>query len=149
MSGMRQKLVRTLELDQTPPLIGLMEGRRRRILVVDDAKGVRDVLSSILSVMGFEVAVASAGLEGLQLFLESPFDLVMTDLQMPGIDGWTLALQIKNKSPHTPVVLITGQKQESVMGRLKESCVDAVMFKPLSLEDIDETVQRMFRQTEY
>ncbi len=79
-----------------------------KILIVDDSKDIRDILSKVISLMGFEAAVASNGNEALNLFLTNSFDLVLTDLEMPDIDGWTLALHIKDKSPNTPVVLITG-----------------------------------------
>ena len=124
-----------------------MEGRNKRILLVDDAEAVRDVLLKILSVMGLEVTAARNGNEGLNLFLENAFDPVMTDLEMPGIDGWTLAFHVKDQSPHTPVVLITGQKKESVMEKLEHSSVDEAMLKPFRLEDIDKTFQRMFGKT--
>ena len=114
-----------------------------KILVVDDEKSIRDCLSNMLSFMGFEVAVAGSGNEGLNLFLNNSFDLVLSDLQMPGLDGWTLALRIKDKSPHTPVVLITGSEKGAVMERLKESRIDSVMFKPFTLEDIQKTVQNI------
>ena len=94
-----------------------------KILVVDDEKSIRDCLSDMLSFMGFEVAVAGSGNEGLNLFLKNSFDLVPTDLEMPGLDGRTLALRIKDKSPHTPVVLMTGSEEGTVMERLKESCI--------------------------
>jgi two-component system capsular synthesis sensor histidine kinase RcsC len=114
-----------------------------RILVVDDTKAIRDILSKILSFMGYEVVVASSGNEGLNRFLKSSFELVLTDFDMPGIDGCTLALRIKDKSPNTPVVLITGSEEEVVMERLKGGCVDYVMLKPFHLEDIEEIVHRM------
>lgn len=113
-----------------------MQDKGRRVLIVEDEKAVQKVLSTILSVMGFEVEVASNGQEGLHLFLESPFDLVMTDLQMPGIDGWTLARQIKDKSSRTPIVVVTGEDRVDVTERLKESCIDHAVFKPFLLEDI-------------
>jgi two-component system capsular synthesis sensor histidine kinase RcsC len=114
-----------------------------RILIVDDAKATRDALSNIFSVMGFKVDVASNGNEGLNLFSKNSFDLVITDLQMPGMDGWNLAFRIKDKSPNTPVVLITGSEKEAVMEKLKGGCVDSVLFKPFRLEDIQEMVQKM------
>ena len=116
---------------------------RSKILIVDDTKAIRDTLSDMLSVMGFEVTVASSGNEGLSLFPKNSFDLVITDLQMPDLDGWTLALHVKDKSPNTPVVLITGSEKKKVMEKLKGSCVDSVMFKPFTLEDIQETVRIM------
>ncbi len=122
---------------------GLAESKIPRILVVDDTKAIRDILSKILSFMGYEVVVASSGNEGLNRFLKSSFELVLTDFNMPGIDGCTLALRIKDKSPNTPVVLITGSEEEVVMERLKGGCVDYVMLKPFHLEDIEEIVHRM------
>jgi CheY-like chemotaxis protein len=114
-----------------------------RILIVDDTKVIRDTLSDILSVMGFEVAVAGSGHEGLDLFLRNSFDLVLTDLRMPDMDGWTLAFSIKEESPNTPVVLVTGEEKRRVMEELEGSCVDSVMFKPFALEDIQEIVQNL------
>lgn len=114
-----------------------------RILIVDDTKATRDALSNIFSVMGFKVDVASNGNEGLNLFSKNSFDLVITDLQMPGMDGWNVAFRIKDKSPNTPVVLITGSEKEAVMEKLKGSCVDSVLFKPFRLEDIQEIIQKM------
>jgi len=114
-----------------------------KILIVDDSKDIRDILSKVLSLMGFEAAVASNGNEALNLFLTNSFDLVLTDLEMPDLDGWTLALHIKDKSPNTPVVLITGSEKEAVMERLEGSCIDSILFKPFMLEDIQKTVQIM------
>jgi CheY-like chemotaxis protein len=102
-------------------------------------KAIRDVLSDTLSFLGYEVAVASSGHEALSLFLNNSFELVFTDMHMPGMDGWSLAHHIKDKSPDTPVVLITGSEKETVMKRFKGSFVDTVIFKPLSLEDIQKT----------
>ena len=114
-----------------------------KILIVDDAKAIRDILSKALPLMGFEAAVASNGNEALNLFLTNSFDLVLTDLEMPDLDGWTLAIRIKDKSPNTPVVLITGSEKKAVMKRLKGSCIDSILFKPFTLEDLQKTVQTM------
>jgi CheY-like chemotaxis protein len=116
----------------------------RRILVVDDEKKVRDVLSAILSYMGYEVAVATSGNEGLELFLKHSFDLVLTDLSMPDMDGWTLAFHIKDTSPHTPVILITGEQREGVMEKLGASAVDSALFKPFGWSELQQTVQHVF-----
>ena len=114
-----------------------------KILIVDDSKDIRDILSKVISLMGFEAAVASNGHEALNLFLTNSFDLVLTDLEMPDLDGWTLALHIKDKSPNTPVVLITGSEKKAVMERLEGSSIDSILFKPFMLEDIQKTVQIM------
>ena len=120
-----------------------------KILIVDDEKAIRDVLLDTLSFLGYEVTVASSGHEGLSLFLNNTFGLVFTDMHMPGMDGWTLAHHIKDKSSDTPVVLITGSEKETVMKRFKGSFVDTVIFKPLSLEDIQKTVQEFLHTREW
>ena len=118
-------------------------GNNKRILVVDADKAIRDILSDVLTFMGFTVAVASSGNEGLDLFLKDPFDLVVTDLIMPGMDGWDLAFHVKSRAPSTPVVLITGQQKEEVMEIEKGDHVDFVMFKPFKLKEMQKTVYRM------
>jgi len=121
----------------------MKEDGMNKILIIDDEKAIGDVLSDTLSFLGYEVTVASSGHEGFSLFLNDSFGLVFTDMHMPGMDGWSLAHHIKDKSPDTPVILITGSDRQTVMKALKGSLVDAAIFKPASLEDIQETVQRL------
>jgi CheY-like chemotaxis protein len=116
--------------------------KSRRVLVVDDERSVQDVLSELLYCMGFEVALADDGVEALAIFIENSFDLVLTDLQMPIMDGSSLAHLIKERSPNTPVVLLTGADKETVRNRVKSGCIDSVIFKPFLFNDFQNTVQR-------
>jgi CheY-like chemotaxis protein len=102
---------------------------------------IQEVLKALLSIMGYEVVSAGSGHDGLHLFFENPTKIVFTDLNMPGMDGWTLASHIKKKSPNTPVILITGSDKDIVDKKLKKSCIDSVLFKPFGLEDLQKTVQ--------
>jgi CheY-like chemotaxis protein len=113
----------------------------RRILVAEDNETIQDVVSSILHFMGFEVALGGNGVEALSLFLENSFDLVLTDLEMPIMDGWSLTHCIKERSPNTPVVLMTGSDGETVRKKMERAPVDSVIFKPFRLEDLERTVQ--------
>ena len=115
----------------------------RRILVAEDNKTLQAVVSRILDFMGFEVALAGNGVEALSLFLENSFDLVLTDLEMPIMDGWSLTRCIKEKSPNTPVVLMTGADRETVLKKVKSAPIDSVIFKPFVLNDFQSTVQRV------
>ena len=118
-----------------------MKKRGKRILVVDDERNIRDILSKMLSILGFEVAVAGTGNEALNLFSKNSVALVLTDLNMPGMDGWTLASHIKEQSPNTPIVVMTGSEKGPVIDKLKQSHVDSVIFKPFSLGYIQKTVE--------
>ena len=117
----------------------------RRILVVDDEKGVRDIMAGLLSDLGYDVSAAADSDEALILLQESNFGLVLTDLNMPGMDGVNLAGRIKEDSS-TPVVLITGSDKRSVEARLKDSAVDSVLFKPFRVEDLVAVVIKAFRE---
>ena len=115
--------------------------RSRRILVVDDNRAIRNVISKVLRLMGFDVALAGNGIEALAAFIESSFDLVVTDLQMPTMDGSKLAQFVKERSPNTPVILITGTDGETVWKKVTKGSVDSVIFKPFKLKDFQSAVQ--------
>ena len=111
--------------------------------MAEDNKTTQDIVSRFLEFLGFKVALACNGIEALAVFLESSFDLVLTDLQMPPMDGLCLAGHIKERSPSTPVVLMTDADRESVLKKVKSAPVDSVIFKPFSLDDFQNTVQRV------
>jgi len=114
-----------------------LQNNKDRVLVVDDQEEIRRIISRLISFLGYEVVTAGNGREGLQLFSLSPFDLVITDLDMPVVDGLTFAYSIKERSPHTPVVMITGNGWEASQG----GPVDLVMHKPFSLADLENAIQ--------
>jgi len=119
----------------------LGQGRSRRILVVDDDGDIRKVISNLLRFMGFDVALAGNGIEALAVFVENSFDLVVTDLQMPAMDGSQLAQLVKERSPNTPVIMLTGSDGETVWKKVKTGSVDSVIFKPFKLKEFQSTVQ--------
>jgi len=111
-----------------------------KILVVDDNSVVCDVVSQMLSGLGHEVFSADSGEKGLSIFLENIFDIVLSDYEMPGMDGVALACSVKRSAPRTQVVIMTGAGRETVFSR-KSTAVDQVITKPFTLEEIDETLQ--------
>lgn len=113
----------------------------KRILLADDNKVIRDLVSGFLEFIGYEVALAINGIEALTVFIESTFDLVLTDLDMPVMDGLSLAGHIKERSPSTPVILLTGDDRETVLKKVEKGLIDSVIFKPFMLEDLESTVQ--------
>ena len=117
------------------------------ILVVDDEQAIRSALADTLAFLGYEVATASNGTEGLRLFHKNSFELVVTDVHMPGMDGLTLAQRIKEASPNTPVVLITGSEKEMILRKVKGTSIDSVLFKPFTLEDLQQTLQGVLNNT--
>ena len=126
---------------ENPTRTSMGQERSRRILVVDDNRAIRNVISKVLRLMGFDVALAGNGIEALAAFIESSFDLVVTDFQMPTMDGSKLAQLVKERSPNTPVILITGTDGETVWKKVTKGSVDSVIFKPFKLKDFQSAVQ--------
>jgi CheY-like chemotaxis protein len=120
--------------------------KKGQLLVVDDDKSIQVVLSRTLSFMGHDVTLAGNGLEAMSLFLTGSYDLVMTDFQMPLMNGGELSRLVKEQSPSTPVVVVTGTSEDKVLEKLNTNCVDSIIVKPFKLEEIEQTVQRLLNR---
>ena len=133
------------EEEAIPPSLSTKDGSKAKILVIDDEESVRSVLSRVLSQVNHQVTVAENGEEGIRLFKEKEFDIVLTDLGMPGMSGWEVCRAIKKMSPRTPVGMITGWGMEVGQDKMKEYELDFLISKPFNLSQIlsvlDETVQ--------
>jgi len=116
-------------------------GPQKKILVVDDNELMRLALSGSLSRFGYKVVTAGDGGEGYELLLQNRFDLVITDCQMPKIDGWHLVELIKECRPYTPVLMITGQSRNEILEKMTSGQVDFLMFKPFEMEELHQIVQ--------
>ena len=133
-----------LPVGRPPPAlvtrVPAMEVESVRVLVIDDEPFVRDTLGEILRQQHHDVVVADDGISGLARFREGAFDLVMTDLAMPGMSGWQVAQAVKAARPQVPVVLVTGWGVEVQADELQTHGVDRVMTKPFRFEDVQEVV---------
>jgi len=95
----------------------------------------------MLCAMGLEVAHAENGLEALAAFLDRSLDLVLIDLQIPIMNGSRLAHFIKEVSPNTPVILLTGADKETGWKQSKSGAIYSVVFKPFEIIDFEKTVR--------
>jgi PAS domain S-box-containing protein len=111
-----------------------------RILVIDDEDTVREVLEKMLSQVNHRVTVARNGDEGLRQFQEKEFDIVLTDLGMPGMSGWEVCQEIKKMNPYTPVGMITGWGMEVSQGKMEECGLDFIIAKPFDFNQIIRVV---------
>jgi len=117
------------------------KNRKASILVVEDEEDVRELLKDILIDGGHEVEFTANGQSGVALFQEKKFDLVFTDLGMPGMSGWQVAEKIKQINKQTPVALITGWEVKQKKQELKNNGVDVVLKKPFRVDEILRLVQ--------
>ena len=106
-------------------------GAGRRILVVDDSLNTREIEKSILEAHGYEVELARDGVEGLAMALERSYDMVVTDLDMPRLDGFALVerLRAEPECAHTPIVIVTSREKDEDRRRGIEVGADAYISK--------------------
>ncbi|OGC76919.1 MAG: hypothetical protein A2Z27_06190 [candidate division Zixibacteria bacterium RBG_16_50_21] len=110
--------------------------QKLKIMVVDDDENIRTILNDILSLDGHQVSEAESGFKAMESFSPDKFDVVITDLGMPGMSGWEVARGVKDKSPSTPVILISGWGGQIDSAKLKESKIDFLLSKPFNIEQI-------------
>ncbi len=117
-----------------------------RVLVVDDDKGMREVLEIMLTREGYEVASASGGREALNLCQKNRFDVVITDLKMPRVDGIDVLKGIKETSPETMVILVTAYASgETAVAAMREGAYD-YLEKNFDIEELKLTVRDALRR---
>jgi CheY-like chemotaxis protein len=109
----------------------------RKVLVVDDDPVVRKSFDRVLSGKGYAVITAESGQEALNKLNEEKYDVVYTDIRMPGMSGLEVAEKIKARQPWTPVVIITGYGNDAAEARAKAAGVANFLHKPLSPELIE------------
>ena len=113
----------------------------RKVLVVDDDPAVRKSIDRVLTGKGYAVITAENGEEALHKLNEEKYDLVYTDIRMPGLSGLEVAEQVKARKPWTPVVIITGYGTEAAEARAKAAGVSSFMHKPLSPAMIEDSAR--------
>jgi signal transduction histidine kinase len=112
------------------------------ILLVDDEEGIRNVLNITLSHAGFKVLLAPDGDTGFKVFKAKKPDIVITDIKMPGIDGIELLQKIKQTSPETEVIMITGHgDMEFAVKSLQYEAADFIT-KPIDSEELELSVKK-------
>lgn len=120
------------------------------ILVVEDQPAVRMCLVQILDRAGYQVLTASNGLEALDLLKSNPVDLILADIMMPEMDGYTLYEHVV-ENPHwvtVPFVFLTARVLDTDIRYGKELGVDDYLIKPISANDLLATVRGKLRRAE-
>lgn len=116
----------------------------KRVLVVDDDPVVGKSFERVLSPKGYAVIHAASGAEALERLANEKYDMVYTDMRMPGIDGLEVARRIKAQRPWLPVVIVTGYGSEASEAEAFRIGAAEFLRKPLSPEMIDVSSQLAF-----
>jgi DNA-binding NtrC family response regulator len=117
-----------------------------KILVVDDEEGARDLFNTILTDEGYDVSLADGGEEALSLFKIHPFNLVITDIKMPVMDGLQLLQEIRKMGSKTDVIMVTAYGE--VESYLKAMSLGAAEYinKPIRIKELKQIVHKVLTE---
>jgi DNA-binding NtrC family response regulator len=121
---------------------------KQKVLVIDDDAVVGRSFDRVLSEKGYEVNTALSGEEGLEKLDTSTYDVVFTDIKMPGMDGLQVAERIRERCPWTPVVVITGYGSEENEAKAKVLGTKGFVRKPLTPEIIESVTLKALTKEE-
>jgi DNA-binding response OmpR family regulator len=115
----------------------------RNVLYAENDRQMQSAIYKFLNGMGLEVALADNGFEALSLFLEGSYQIVITDNEMPFMDGLILATNIKKRSPATPVILLTDCDSDDDIDKLEagKSLFSSIIFKPFRMNELQNAIE--------
>ncbi len=121
---------------------------RRRILVIEDNRDLANLLKMHLHDLSFEVDLAYDGVAGLTKTEAGPYDLVILDLMLPGLDGLEICRRLRKKEPYTPILMLTSRSSEldRILGL--EIGADDYVTKPFSIKELMARVKAIIRRSE-
>lgn len=123
-----------------------MADKNKRILVVDDEENTRLALSRLLAREGYTVQAASNGFEALDRLRETPVELIITDLNMPEMNGLTFLRELNRDHPASNVIMITAYGEiESYLEALNLGAFEYIN-KPVKLDDLKKVMHKIFKE---
>jgi CheY-like chemotaxis protein len=113
-----------------------MRRERDRVLVVDDDQDARELIAAVLMQAGYAIEVAGNGFEALNKLGQARPDLILTDLQMPGMNGVELIHQVRRNNLNVPAILATGVETRDLCTSAEGYGAVACLVKPINLEEL-------------
>ena len=124
-----------------------MKQSKARILVVEDDSSLLRGLMDVLIFNGYEAKGAADGEQGLKAGLEEQFDLILLDVMLPGVDGFTICKEIRTKKPNQGIIMITAKGSEDDIVTGFKAGADDYIPKPFSLREVMVRVEAVLRRT--
>jgi two-component system chemotaxis response regulator CheY len=118
-----------------------------QVLIVDDSRSIRELLTSVLAGAGYKVTSANDGQEGLDTAQTSEFDLVITDINMPQMNGFELLKSLRQLPDYAfkPILILTTEFSQDMKMRGKEAGATGWMVKPFDPEKLIDIIKRILK----
>jgi DNA-binding response OmpR family regulator len=113
-----------------------------KILLIDDEVDIRGFMQMFFEDRGFEIDIAEDGLQGVEKFKLNQYDLILSDMMMPGMLGLDVLRHIKQVKPEQKVILITGVKEKSMVQKAMELGCQHYLNKPFNLKELESIVDK-------
>ena len=121
-----------------------MQKTKRKILVVEDDDEFRKMITDALTLFNHEVELASSAEEALKTLEKKSYDMIISDITMPGISGLEMTKILRKKKIKTPVVIISGHSDTQTITESLKNGVNDYIQKPLRIKDIPVILDRNF-----
>ena len=125
-----------------------MDPCKKQILVIEDDIEMRSLLKDFIKEEGYEVDSVGNSTEAFHQLAKKPFDLIITDVRMPGLSGLDILPGLKKLQPSSSVILITAFGSEDVYRRALKRGADAYLEKPIHLDELRILMKKMFSPEE-
>lgn len=119
---------------------------KKKILIIEDEAAIQNILSEPLTFAGYQVTATSDGLKGIHAFWKQRFDLVLLDIMLPKIDGYTVCEMIRQES-RVPIILLTALDSEDDQIKGFDKLADDYITKPFSIKLLLKRVEALLRRT--
>ncbi|MFB3787818.1 MAG: response regulator transcription factor [bacterium] len=116
------------------------------ILIVDDEEYLADNLFDFLDLEGFNPVIRSSGETALAHVKTEPPDLILLDIQLPGIDGVEVLRQVKQMYPQLPVIVVSASSQKGTREKILQYGADAILMKPYDQDNLLQLIHNLLRR---
>src|SRR4030042_1580367 len=126
----------------------MMETGKKRILIIEDDEEMRSLLKEFLNEEGYETDSVDNGSEAYRRLVKELFDLIITDIRMPGLTGLDILPGVRRLQPEAPIIVITAFGSEEIHHKVFERGATVYLEKPIHLKNLRDLVQKMVSSKE-
>jgi len=112
----------------------------KTVLLTDDNEDIIELVQLILSKSGYKLLTANGGKDALKICAETPPDLVLMDLRMPDVDGFTVTKQLRDNGFKNPIIVLTGSESAEDKKRAYEAGCDDYILKSMEMRDLEISI---------
>ncbi len=120
---------------------------KAKILLIEDEALIRELYADALQNFGFDLIIVEDGEKGLEKWQQESFNLLITDIGLPGISGWDVIESIRKKNYQVPIIIISGWGKQIEFERGKELNVSHILSKPIDILDLSTLINECLQQT--